>query len=1056
MGLTRIRAQQISDIDYKQAVRVITLTNITLSGGAPSVVDGVSLVTGDRVLVNGQSNAAQNGLYQVQTLGTGSDGTWVRTSDGNEDGEIQPGMVVMVTQGTEYADTPWKLITNGVIVIGVTELVFEENYSLAFGNVFANGTAVIANTVSAAITLEAGNNISITGNNTAKTVSIAVTGISLSSIANGTSNLDIATANGNITGTVDANTVLILTSTGANVDGYITATGNITGGNIQTVGNVTADTILGNVQGNIDGTTATFSGNVTADYLLGNVDGATATFSGNVTADYLLGNVDGATATFTGNVEAETVLANVDGDTGTFTSNVSADTFIGNVQANLVTVSGNVSADNLISSGVVDATGTITGGNIATAGTVTATGNVTGGNLITTGTVSAGTLSTSGNATIGGNLTVQGNLVYVNVEDLRVIDPIIIMGTGPNGDPLTSDDGQDRGIYMEYYIADLGNAFMGFQNSSGNLIAASNVGFSANNVISVVEYGTLQAGNLYVESVVSVGNITGTNILGNGAALSGIDAFGNIDANGTAILATTVSDTLTITAGNNISITGNNTAKSVTIDVTGISLNSISNGTSNVTVVSSGGNVTVGVAGSEVAEFSNTGLAVTGVITGNGTGLTGINAFGNIAVSGETTVSADTTSDTVTLVEGIGIAISTDAANNSITITGTASGGQSIFNTGGGLGLLDEAIIVSQDLGLISDSVDEQYGLGLFPIEHQLLFPDFLEIDAVANIVIFGGTNGQYLGTSGNGVLQWQNLASADLFGPLAGNITGNGFGVLDLSRFTIASSGGVASNLVPTANVTYNLGNTTNRWNELWLAGSTIYLGAAQISAQGGNLLLPSTVQIGNVTLTESGGNLALPENISATAVTVAGNIDATGNITGGNLNIVGDAAIDGNLAVQGSVTGNGIPITTVANTAPVNPEQGDIWINTDDGHQYIYFTAGGNSQWAEMEAYQSFNSAGGGGSVDFENIASNVLPAANITYDLGSSANRWNDLWSANITTSTVTATGNITAGNLTPTNALAVNYGGTGASDAANALSNLGAASVGKAIAMTIVFG
>ena len=113
MGLTRIRATQISDIDYKQAVRVITLTDITLAGGAPAEVDGVSLVAGDRVLVNGQSNAAQNGLYRVLTVGAGSNGTWTRTSDANETGEIQPGMVVMVTQGNQYADTPWKLTLLG-------------------------------------------------------------------------------------------------------------------------------------------------------------------------------------------------------------------------------------------------------------------------------------------------------------------------------------------------------------------------------------------------------------------------------------------------------------------------------------------------------------------------------------------------------------------------------------------------------------------------------------------------------------------------------------------------------------------------------------------------------------------------------------------------------------------------------------------------------------------------------------------------------------------------------------------------------------------------------
>ena len=102
MGLTRLRAEQISDIDYKQAVRAITVTNVTLAGGAPTPVDGVNLSAGDRVLVTGQSTGSQNGLYQVETVGSGSNGTWVRTTDGNTTGEIEAGMIVMVTEGTVY------------------------------------------------------------------------------------------------------------------------------------------------------------------------------------------------------------------------------------------------------------------------------------------------------------------------------------------------------------------------------------------------------------------------------------------------------------------------------------------------------------------------------------------------------------------------------------------------------------------------------------------------------------------------------------------------------------------------------------------------------------------------------------------------------------------------------------------------------------------------------------------------------------------------------------------------------------------------------------------
>jgi hypothetical protein len=237
MGLTRIRAEQISDIDYKQAVRVITLTDITLSGGAPAEVDGVSLVAGDRVLVNGQSNAAENGLYQVQTVGAGSNGTWVRTSDANADGEIQPGMVVMVTQGNQYADTPWKLTTNGEIIIGTTELTFAENYSLAFGNIVANGTAILANTVSGPVSFAAGDNIAITGNNTSKTVTIGVTGISLNSISNGTSNVSVVSSGGNVTVGVADSTIATFYTDGLEVSGTISGNGTALSG-INAFGNI--------------------------------------------------------------------------------------------------------------------------------------------------------------------------------------------------------------------------------------------------------------------------------------------------------------------------------------------------------------------------------------------------------------------------------------------------------------------------------------------------------------------------------------------------------------------------------------------------------------------------------------------------------------------------------------------------------------------------------------------------------------------------------------------------------------------------------------------------
>jgi len=175
MGLTRIRAEQISDIDYKQAVRVISTTNVTLSGGAPSTVDGVTLNTNDRILVSGQGTGSQNGLYFVAVLGSGSNGTWTRSADSNTTGEINAGMIVMVTEGNEYADTSWKLVTDDPIVIGTTSLEFLQNTGNSFSIINVVGSSnVVANGVSSQVSFVSGNNISITGNNAADTITFDV------------------------------------------------------------------------------------------------------------------------------------------------------------------------------------------------------------------------------------------------------------------------------------------------------------------------------------------------------------------------------------------------------------------------------------------------------------------------------------------------------------------------------------------------------------------------------------------------------------------------------------------------------------------------------------------------------------------------------------------------------------------------------------------------------------------------------------------------------------------------------------------------------------------
>lgn len=127
MGLTRPRFNQLQESDFKSSCRVATTSNVTLSGGTPATVDGVNLQVNDRVLVTGQTDATENGIYFVSTLGSGSNGSWTRALDANENAEVSSGLILTVTEGTLHSSSIWKLTTADPITIGGTELTFVPN-----------------------------------------------------------------------------------------------------------------------------------------------------------------------------------------------------------------------------------------------------------------------------------------------------------------------------------------------------------------------------------------------------------------------------------------------------------------------------------------------------------------------------------------------------------------------------------------------------------------------------------------------------------------------------------------------------------------------------------------------------------------------------------------------------------------------------------------------------------------------------------------------------------------------------------------------------------------
>lgn len=131
-------------LDSKASVRVASTANVPLTTGlvAGQVIDGVTLVTGDRVLLKDQTTAAENGIYLAVASGTG-----VRATDADTSAEVNSGMFTFVEEGTTQDNTGWVLATNNPITLGTTGLTFVQ-FSSAGTILAGNGLQKVGSTLS--------------------------------------------------------------------------------------------------------------------------------------------------------------------------------------------------------------------------------------------------------------------------------------------------------------------------------------------------------------------------------------------------------------------------------------------------------------------------------------------------------------------------------------------------------------------------------------------------------------------------------------------------------------------------------------------------------------------------------------------------------------------------------------------------------------------------------------------------------------------------------------------------------------------------------------------
>jgi hypothetical protein len=164
----------VAGLKTRIITRVATTANINLSNALENgdTLDGISLVTGDKVLVKDQTDATENGIYLVPASGAAS-----RDPDFNTVDELA-GQLVIIQEGTTNEDTIFLCTTDTGGTIGSVNITFSQVQPQFTG------------TVSSVAVADAGSSeFTVTGSpiTTSGTINLAVNNINVSKITDAAS-----------------------------------------------------------------------------------------------------------------------------------------------------------------------------------------------------------------------------------------------------------------------------------------------------------------------------------------------------------------------------------------------------------------------------------------------------------------------------------------------------------------------------------------------------------------------------------------------------------------------------------------------------------------------------------------------------------------------------------------------------------------------------------------------------------------------------------------------------------------------------------------------------
>lgn len=136
----------VNGLSWHPACDAATTANVTLSTGLASgqVIDGVTLATGQRVLVKNQTTGSQNGIYVVPASGAAS-----LAADSTQ-GELTEQATVRIESGTVNAGLQWTLTTADPITVGTTSQTWVNSSGSTY--TAGNGISITSGTIAAVAT----------------------------------------------------------------------------------------------------------------------------------------------------------------------------------------------------------------------------------------------------------------------------------------------------------------------------------------------------------------------------------------------------------------------------------------------------------------------------------------------------------------------------------------------------------------------------------------------------------------------------------------------------------------------------------------------------------------------------------------------------------------------------------------------------------------------------------------------------------------------------------------------------------------------------------------